>query len=253
MHAIDDIADPATFGEDLAFNARETRRLAPGLCPGCADTHIAYTVMRPYAPGERIEGDRPQIVAIMRTLLADAVGRSGEPIDVVLAGSADTGLLATCAHAAAAMGDQVAARIRYTVLDLCPTPLVLCVEFARRHGLSLSTRVVDLTDGSLSFPADIVVVHSVFRFLPVAGRPAALAMLGRWLKPHGSVVFSNSLFADDEKVSHVRSAASSERLNRAARPGRERWTSWDRWTRRRRSSGRPVSMPCRSTKSSGFR
>jgi SAM-dependent methyltransferase len=216
--AVDDLGNLTTYGEDVAFNARKAMQLAPNLCCGCADEHIDYALTRPFAADTRIDGDRSELVALLRSLIAAGLARSA-PVHILLAGSADTGLLATAAHAAFGVSGEVGQSVHFTVLDLCPTPLALCAEFARRHGLTLATHDVDLTAEGTHFAADIVVVHSLFRHLPLVTRSAVLARLGAWLKPGGRLVFSSSLFSPSEKDAYVRSSAMQERLRRAIEQG----------------------------------
>ena len=129
-------------------------------------------------------------------MISDIVGRglSRQPrLDIVIAGSADTGAPATVAHAVALLGDEALQRCRFTVLDLCPTPLLLCKHFAQEHGLDFAYEAVDLTAPGKTFPADIIVMHSVFRLIQSRLQPAVLEELGSWLKPGGSMVFSNRI------------------------------------------------------------
>jgi hypothetical protein len=105
------------------------------------------------------------------------------------------------------------------VLDLCRTPLELCRDYADRHALTLRTEAVDLIATKSDFPADIIVVHSLFRQIPGETHIPTLRKFGTWLKTDGSVLFSTSLrpFANRdkdtarrvEKFSDVRAAVES--------------------------------------------
>ena len=204
------LSDPTTYGEDLPGNLRRVLELAQRHCAGCADYHIRCVAHR--AAGERfgIDTDRGALVAVVEELVGRGLSRQSR-LDIVIAGSADTGVLATVAHAVARLGDEALQRCHFTVLDLCPTPLLLCEHFAGEHGLDFSSAAVDLTAQAKKFPADIIVMHSVFRFIDRSVQPAVLGELGAWLKPGGSLVFSNRI------KSASREEAEAERAIRSAR------------------------------------
>ncbi|MEX0853991.1 MAG: hypothetical protein WD036_12025 [Bauldia sp.] len=186
------VSDPATFGEDLAGNFRDVVGIAARHCRDCADYHIAFCGRRVANPAAGISVDRGRIISIVAGLLA-AKASHGDAIDVLIVGSADTGLLATAARAAFLAGPEVAGRVRYTVLDRCGTPLELCAAYGPRNGLDVSTHLVEVPDTDLSAAADVIVVHSLFRAVAKARHGALLALLARWLKADGRLVFSQSL------------------------------------------------------------
>ncbi|RTL96996.1 MAG: class I SAM-dependent methyltransferase [Hyphomicrobiales bacterium] len=193
MASTNHLSDPVTFGEDLASNLQRVLEIAPRHCRDCADYHIRCVAHR--ATGERfgIDSDRPELVALLKGLVGRRLAEQPGRLDIVIAGSADTGVLATVAHAVSLLGDEALARCRFTVLDLCPTPLLLCRHFAAEHGLDFASAAVDLTALGERFPADILVMHSVFRFIDSSLQPAVLKELGSWLKPGGAMVFSNRI------------------------------------------------------------
>ncbi|WP_457938757.1 methyltransferase domain-containing protein [Mesorhizobium sp. 10J20-29] len=187
------LLDPQTYGEDLQGNLDRALALAPVHCPGCADYHIRVAAHRAAGAQLGIDADRPQlVVAIAETAGRLLSARTGK-LDIVIAGSADTGILSTVAHAIATLGPDALSRCRFTVLDLCPTPLMLCEDFARAHGLDFSWATCDLTDPARDFRADIVVLHSVFRFIDRARQPAVLERLAAWIRPGGAMIFSNRI------------------------------------------------------------
>ena len=132
----------------------------------------------------------------MKGIIAEKTAKAGS-IDILIPGSADTGILATAAHAAAALGQAVLDRCRITVIDRCPTPLILCREFGVRHRLNVETLQSDLTATSHHFEADLIVVHSVFRFIGRADHVAFLNKLGSWLNASGRLIISNRLRLDE--------------------------------------------------------
>lgn len=209
------LSDPATYGEDLPGNLRRVLEIAPRHCVGCADYHIRSCAHR--ATGERfgIDTDRDALVAVLEELFGRGLSRQPR-LDIVIAGSADTGVFATVAHAVARLGDEALRRCHFTVLDLCPTPLLLCQHFAEEHGLDFSYAAVDLTAPGRKFPADIIVMHSVFRFIDRSVQPAVLAELGSWLKPGGSVVFSNRIKSASREESEADLASRGARNERFA-------------------------------------
>lgn len=211
MASTNHLSDPVTFGEDLAGNLRRVLEIAPRHCGGCADYHIRSVAHR--ATGERfgIDSDRPELVAVLGDLAGRRLAEQPGRLDIVIAGSADTGVLATVAHAVSLLGEAALARCRFTVLDLCPTPLLLCRHFAEEHGLDFDHASVDLTAPGRKFPADIIVMHSVFRFIDNRLQPAVLEELASWLKPGGAMVFSQ----------RIKSASSEEtKADLASRAGR---------------------------------
>lgn len=182
------------FREDLEANLRLAEALAPTHCAGCNGYHLARARRRltSQAPDAL---DRADMVRLLRGLAANPEISPAEPFDILIAGSADTNLLATCAEAVSDV-----ARARYTILDRCRTPLALCDAFARQHRLDVRTRPVDMSAPDGVFAADAIVVHSLLRFLPQRTHLASMRALGRWLKPGGAIIFSHRLMAESEGV-----------------------------------------------------
>lgn len=187
------LLDPVSCGEDLIHNTVRVSELAPDHCVGCADYHIRTAVQRGFGVAKGIAQDRPHLIQLITKIIADRAAASDSSITIVIPGSADTGVLATCAHAAAKLGPSVFDRCRFTVLDRCPTPLLLCQEFAARHRVSLETFQIDLLATSRHFDADVIVVHSLFRFINRLNQIALLDRLGEWLIAGGRLVVSTSL------------------------------------------------------------
>jgi hypothetical protein len=178
------------FREDLEANLRLAEALAPTYCAGCSGYHLARVRRRLKSPAPDAL-DRSEMVQVLRDWLAAHRASPAEPVDILIAGSADTNLLATCAEAA-----SDAEGVRYTVVDRCRTPLALCEAFARQHRLEVQTRQFDMGAPDEAFAADVIVVHSLLRFLPGSAHLAAMVALRRWLKPGGAIVFSHRLMPD---------------------------------------------------------
>lgn len=191
------LLDPLSCGEDLVQNANRVAELAPSLCLGCADYHIRRAVQRAAGVGLSVAHDRAKIIRLIIDFLTTFPPGEQTPISIVIPGSADTGILSTCAHAAASLGLAMLNRCRFTVIDRCPTPLTLCREFADRYGISLETCQGDLNSPAFSFEAELVVVHSLLRFIAPDSQVTLMGMLGSRLSRRGRIIFSNAIRSGD--------------------------------------------------------
>ncbi len=187
------ISDPATCGEDPVANAQQAIRFAPLLCRDCRTYHLRHMLWRVVASRTSIRNDRAEMFALVRELVGTAAAASPDPLRIVIAGAADTGILATCAHAVALLGPEIAARVNYSLVDVCMTPLALCEAYSRRHGLSVDLHRADLSSLGMAIPADLVVLHSILSYLPATHRRGTMAELRNWLKPQGRMLVSNRI------------------------------------------------------------
>jgi hypothetical protein len=190
------LTDPASCGEDLQFNLRTVTDQAGKFCASCAGYHVLYVAKRLMPQAKIIEIDRKEIADIIARLTAERLASDQSSLEIVVAGAADTGLLATAAHGVALLGDTALARCRFTVLDRCRTPLELCRSFGEQHGLSVETAVVDLVTDQTRRSADLIVVHSLLRYVPREAHIDLLRKFGRWLRLQGRIVFSSRLESD---------------------------------------------------------
>jgi hypothetical protein len=94
------------------------------------------------------------------------------------------------AHAASRLG--MISGTRFVVIDRCETPLVLCRDYAARFGLALETVAADVLSLAASYRADLVVAHSLLRFLPDDRREGCLRQWSSWLAPGGRLIVSNT-------------------------------------------------------------
>lgn len=218
------LLDPVHCGEDLAHNAARFSALAPLHCDGCADYHIRSALHR-YA-GPRKFFDRPELIRLASRLIAEKAMQPDRMIEIVIAGAADTAMLATCAHAAATLGAGILGRCRFTVLDRCATPLLVCAEFAARHGLDFVAQAGDLLSAPPPCAADLILTHSVFRFIPHEAQASLLSRIGTWLAPGGRLVLSNRILLADEiaeaKVEIRKRRAANEAAKAALAEGKLR-------------------------------
>src|SRR5262245_40257846 len=132
------LSDPHSCGEDLDYNLLRATQIGPTLCGPCADYHVLFPARRLTGRVNGLETDRPDLIATVGREVAARAAAGRPAIDILIAGSADTGVLATCAHAAFAAAPDAIASVRFTVLDLCGTPLELCRDFAARHRLTFA-------------------------------------------------------------------------------------------------------------------
>lgn len=179
--------DPQTCGEDLPGNLKRLITIAPQYCDRCEDYHIATAAKR--LSGETIwaRDSREFLFGTLGPIFTEFAQRNKE-IDVVIAACADTGVVATVAHAALAVDPTLVDRLRFTILDRCRSPLVLCEEFANRHQLKLRTATVDLLDPSNRFTADLIVMNNFLPFVPEDRHLDLMHNLTGWLKKNGSIV-----------------------------------------------------------------
>lgn len=217
MPAEPSLLDPKTCGEDLTHMVWRMSELAPSLCGDCAEYHLRFVLTRSVSSADKsIAVDRPLLIRHVQRILTDAALAPDAPINILIAGAADTGVLATCAHAAAVLGEPLFSRCRFILLDRCRSPLVLSAEFAGRYGVSLRTIEADLTTVTGNFAADLIVSHSFLRFLDRLQQIALLNKFDAWLKPHGRIIVSQSMRPKGDTRKEVRRLGSNLDLVRAA-------------------------------------
>jgi SAM-dependent methyltransferase len=163
--------------EDLPRIAAEGFELADRLCRGCGQLHALWPYIRlARATSAGLEDASSQLQSVLSGLIA------GGRRHVLVAGSADTGLLALVARAGAGHPLDI------VVLDRCETPLELCRRLARRWSLPITTWHEDLN--GLDRPAmfDIVLVYGTLHFIAPDRRAEVLARMRRALRPDGRLV-----------------------------------------------------------------
>jgi hypothetical protein len=186
------ISDPLTCGEDLLANLDHLAAFAEKYCVNCGGYHAWHGLDRIIRTKTGIDNDRPDLIGTLQTMIASiAATKKTDPIELLIPGSADTGILSTCAHAAWSLGEETASRLRYTVLDLCETPLSLCRIYERRYGLMVRTMRADFMEPLPHVAADIVVLHSILSYVSTARHVGFLQELGGMLESSGRMILSN--------------------------------------------------------------
>jgi SAM-dependent methyltransferase len=171
------MTDGPGYHEDLRCIAAEGFQLADRLCRDCGQLHALWPYIRlARATSAGLEDAGEQVQSVLAELIA--AGRR----DVLVAGSADTGLLALVARSGAGRPLDI------VVLDRCETPLEMCRRLARRWSLPIATLHEDLADLDRPGQFDIVLVHGTLHFLAPARRADVLARMRRSLRPDGRLV-----------------------------------------------------------------
>jgi hypothetical protein len=188
------LSDPATCGEDLVGNLDLLARLSEDFCVDCGGYHAWHGIDRVIRTKTGIDDDRPDLIAALQGIIASIAESKGtDAIELLIPGSADTGILATCAHAAWSLGEATGSRLRYTIMDLCETPLSLCRVYAKHHGLAVQTIRTDFTAPLPPLTADIVLLHSILNYIPPARHVGFLRELGTMLNPLARMIVSTRI------------------------------------------------------------
>lgn len=165
------------YHEDLPRIAVETLGLADRFCcPACHEMHALWPFIRLAGPWLGGEASSPRLVSALADSFAE--GRR----TVLIAGAADTGLLALTARAGGTHCPDIA------VLDRCATRLEACRLLAARWGLPIETMQADMTELDPPARFDVVLVHGTLHFIPTDRRADALARLRRAMRPDGRLV-----------------------------------------------------------------
>jgi SAM-dependent methyltransferase len=165
------------YHEDLPHIAAEGFELAKRLCRSCGQLHALWPYIRlARATSAGLEDASSLLQSALSRLIAAGRRR------VLVAGSADTGLLALVARAGAGHPLDI------VVLDRCETPLELCRRLAQRWSLPIATSHEDLN--ALDRPAtfDVVLVYGTLHFIAPDRRAEVLARMRRSLRPDGRLV-----------------------------------------------------------------
>ena len=162
--------------EDLRRLAEDAYQLAAQCCGACRDYHGLWPYRRLTLNPDQAAPD----LEVIEPVLARHIGQSGGR--VLIAGSADSHLLATVMRAAGERATEI------VVADQCATPLELCRRFAARAGRRIETLQTDLLALRLPGPVDVVYANSVLPFFAASQRGDFFASIARALRPGGRFV-----------------------------------------------------------------
>jgi len=162
--------------EDLAQLAATQYRLADRFCDRCRNYHALFPYRRIARIVTTAEAGGPDFSSTLSGLF------KAERRRVLIAGAADSGLLALTARAGAAFDIDI------VVLDRCRTPLELCREFAQRWSLAADVLHRDLTDLDIAEGFDVVFADNILLFVKPERRIDVLSRLRRALRPNGRLV-----------------------------------------------------------------
>lgn len=184
--------NPALDINDLDSQAHELWRLGEQLCDDCGSYHRLRGVLLKAGGLHGGKYDTATLGPFIQRLTFPGAR-------ILIAGSADAGLLRTVL-------DCTAVRpLAITVVDLCPTPLALIDSLQPLPGVTLSTRVADLTQPLGMDGFDLIFSHSMLPFVPSERRGLVLDSLRSALAPGGRLVVSAS--AGDGMTAEDRRAA----------------------------------------------
>ena len=165
-----------SYDEDLRSLALQAYETADRLCVDCKNFHSLWPYLR-LAKASGGDVEEPRIGSTLKELLAKG-NRT-----ILVAGCADTGLLAVVARAAAS-GTKI------TLLDRCMTPLELCQRFAQCRSLSIETIHCDLMNFSAHSCYDIVFAHALLQFIPNRFRINVVSRIRQSLRPDGRLLIA---------------------------------------------------------------
>ena len=175
-HNRDNEGEVARFMEDIPLLAREAFELANRECGACRNTHALWPYIRlsRASIGIELEG------SMLEPLLA-GLFESGRR-NVLVAGAADTSLLALCARAGSKHGVEI------VIIDRCDTPLEMCRRLASRSRLSVETIRQDLRDLTIHNRFDVILLHHTLQFVPADEQIEVLLRLAQALRSQGRLV-----------------------------------------------------------------
>lgn len=166
----------APYSERLEDLALQAYKLSARVCESCSDLHALWPYIRLSRSSTGVETEASTLEMALRNLI------SGGRRNILIAGSADTGLFALVARAAADYS------VNIVILDICETPLELCRQLAAQWSTSIVTLKQDLLELNVSEQFDLVLVHGTLHFIASQERLNALIRIRNALRPDGSLV-----------------------------------------------------------------
>lgn len=207
------LLDAETCGQDHAHNLRRMVQFSRLNCNSCRDYHatISYYRLTETSAWSVEQRDR------LRDFVHGRIERQFTDDDrfaILIAGVADTSILAACAHTIAKRDAGLLDKTLFSIFDKCPTPLSVCSDFALRYGLEADIHVNDLTAPSRDYSVDAMVLHSVLNFIPANQHRGIIEKAVEWLKPGGELFLWNSLKRDNIRAEIAVRKYESERVHR---------------------------------------
>jgi SAM-dependent methyltransferase len=197
--------------EPLAESAPLAHAWSKEHCGPCGWYHGAWQYLRLAGTISGISAEAGFFQATLRGL-----ARGGDHPRVLIAATADYGMLAQVIHAYRAEG----ATLELTILDRCETPLLLNRWYARRFAFEPRLQPGDVFEFEPDRPFDLVCTHSFFSFVDPARHAALVQCWHRLLRPGGCVVTSQSVrpghASDSIRFTAEQAAAFGARAHRAA-------------------------------------
>lgn len=163
--------------DDRLEHARRLWALADAHCEDCADYHRLRGIL--YLAGVN-NGPRHDETALVEAIEAGL----GDRRRVLIAAAADAELVGILIRPVAARPLEV------TVVDRCRTPLTLIDQLRLPPGITVTTRVGDLTRLDDAGRHDLILSHSMIHFLAAEQRAAFLSGLRSALAPEGRLVIT---------------------------------------------------------------
>jgi SAM-dependent methyltransferase len=167
---------PGAPEEPLGESAPIAWREAPRRCAAsCMAYHRVWQYLRWLG---LISSIRTNSEFLIRTFRSLAPGRPR----VLVSGTADYGMLAHLHHAYASQP------LEATVVDLCPTPLLLNAWYADRVGRRVVTAQSDILEYASHTPFDLIATHNFLGRFEPAGRRRLASTWHGLLRPGGVIV-----------------------------------------------------------------
>ncbi len=192
-----EVMDELVLPEPLSAIAPVARAVAPSVCAGCAAYHGLLPTLRMLgvvaSPQRQGAFYREQFVA------AAARGHTR----VLVAGAADCAMLTHVLAGYRAGGVEP----RVTLLDRCPTPLLLSQLHAAQQGVAIDVLQADAAAPGLAEPVDLIVTDSLLTLLEPEHRLATLRAWREALAPGGRIVTSMRLLPERPAAAPSRPAA----------------------------------------------
>jgi len=182
------------FGEDLPALANRAYALALEFCGSCANYHIYWPARRAAGIVGGSDADRNALIGNACRLARSFASGPDRKFDILIAGAADTGILAAIAEGVnRAGGRNLLHRTRFCIVDLCRTPLQLCLDYGEERELDVSVECADLSSFSPFLQFDLITAHSVLAFFPPPARSGVFARMAGWLSADGRLLYSANM------------------------------------------------------------